>query len=199
MKGCSVYIVLTRPNTIISKIIHVVKQDQYTHASISLDKDLHSMYSFGREFVYVPFIGRFKREDIDEGLYKFHKNLPGLVMEIEVTKEQYNKAKDLLNTFIINSNLYKYNYQGLLDGLFKKPASYENRFLCSEFVYHILKDSEIADLNIPANLVRPQNLLAIKSNIIFEGNLKKFNNVSNSPIILKNDPKFVVMPKKAIQ
>jgi hypothetical protein len=167
------YVVLTRTNTVISRLIQLFKNDEYTHAAISLDKELNYMYGFSRRKTYNPFIGRFKKEDINEGLYKFCDTLPGAIIEIEVSKEQYERAKALLDHFISNSSLYKYNYMGLLHSLFNKSAFYNDRFLCSEFVYHILNESGIIDFNISRNLVRPQSLLNIEGRIIYKGNLRK--------------------------
>jgi len=171
-KRC-LYIVLTRPNTIISKLIRIFKKDKYTHAAISFDLGMENMYSFARKYTYFPFIGVFKHESVNKGLYNIHKVLPGLIMEVEVSQEQYEKVQELLTSFITNSHRYKYNYKGLLYSLFNKEACIVNRFLCSEFVYYLLKQSQIADLKIARNLVRPQNLLNIRNRIIFKGNLKE--------------------------
>ena len=168
-----IYVVLVRTTTIISRLIQFAKSDEYTHAAISFDIKLDSMYSFSRKHTYYPFIGRFQHEELNKGVYGTHKILPGMIMEIEVTKEQHEKAKELLNQFVSNSNYYKYNYIGLLYSLINKPIHYDNRFLCSEFVYHILNESGIADLNIPRNLVRPQNLLRLDSKCVYKGNLKE--------------------------
>lgn len=46
-----IYIVLTRTNTLISRIIRLFMNDEYTHAAIALDKELNNMYSFGRKYV----------------------------------------------------------------------------------------------------------------------------------------------------
>jgi hypothetical protein len=172
MEKYFLYIVLTRTNTVISRFVQLVKKDEYTHAAISLDEELNYMYSFGRKYTYYPFIGRFKREDINKGLYKFNKNLPIVIMELEVTKQQYEDAKGLLDQFISHSNQYKYNYKGLLHSLLNKSVCYDNRFLCSEFVYYILKESGIIDLKISRNLVRPQNLLNLNGKIVYEGSIK---------------------------
>ncbi len=172
MEKYSLYVVLTRTNTVISKVVQLVKKDEYTHAAISLDEELNYMYSFGRKYSYYPFIGRFKQEDINKGLYKIHRNLPIIIMEVEVSKQQYENAKQLLDHFISNSNQYKYNYWGLLHSLMNKSAFYDNRFLCSEFVYYILKESGIIDLKIPRNLVRPQSLLNLEGRIIYQGSIK---------------------------
>lgn len=127
---------------------------------------------FGRKYTYNPFIGRFRKEDIDEGVFKLCDRLPGAIVELEVSQQQYERTKAILNTFISNTYLYKYNYMGLIHGLLNKPALSENRFLCSEFVYHILEESNIIDLNISRNLVRPQNFLYIGGKVIYQGDLK---------------------------
>ena len=171
MENQSLYIVLTRTNTIISQLIHVLKNDEYTHAAIALDRELEHMYSFGRRYALNPFIGSFKQEEINKGVYKIYKHVPCLVIEVQVTALQYNKARALIDDFILNSCLYKYNYMGLLHGLFQRSVCYDHRFLCSEFVYHVLKESGIIDFGKSRNLVRPQNLLSIKGRIVYQGNL----------------------------
>lgn len=172
MEKYHVYIVLTRTSTLISQVIHFLKNDDYTHAAISLDKKLKVMYSFARKEPYNPLIGGFMQEGLDKGVYRLHRKLPGIVLEVEVTGEQYKKAESLLEHFVAHRDLYGYNYLGLLHSLNRTAVSYNNRFLCSEFVYYILKESGIADLHKPRNLVRPQNLLALESRVVFEGNLK---------------------------
>jgi hypothetical protein len=156
-----------------SKLIHIYTKDEYTHAAISLDKELEHMYGFSRKNTYNPFIGGFRKEDINEGVYRFSRSLPGAIIEVEVTEQQYKKAKELLEHFISNRDFYKYNYRGLIHNLLNKEACSEDRFLCSEFVYHILKESSVVDLNISRNLVRPQSLLNIEGKIIYKGNLKE--------------------------
>jgi len=175
MEKYYLYIVLTRVNTVISRLIRMFKKDEFTHAAISLDKKLEYMYSFGRKYTRNPFIGRFVKEDINSGAYKFGKILYGAIIEIEVTKEQYDLVKAHLDYFIANSKLYKYNYRGLLYNLLNRAAYHEHRFLCSEFVYHIVKESGIIDYGKPRNLVRPQDLLNINGNIIFRGNLREYS------------------------
>src|SRR5690606_10359474 len=145
----SVYVVLTRTNTVISRLIHYLTKDEYTHAALSLDKELKYMYSFGRKWTYNPFVGGFKHEYIDQGAYKFSKKLPGVIIELKVPEEKYYKMRKILSQFINNSEVYKYNYLGLIHNLIKKESKYDNRFLCSEFVYYVLNKSHIIDFNKP--------------------------------------------------
>lgn len=172
MENKSIYIVLTRTNTVLSRFIGFIKNDEYTHASISLDKNLGRMYSFGRKYANNPFVGRFVKESLNEGVFGLQSRLKGLVLEIEVTCEQYGHITKLLNKFISNSNSYKYNYFGLINSLLNIESCRDDRFLCSEFVYYILNESGAAELNKTRNLVSPQDLLNLDGRIVFKGNLK---------------------------
>lgn len=181
MEKFHLYIVLTRTNTLMSKLIFFFTNDEFTHAAISLDKELNDMYSFGRRNTYNPLVGRFRKEDLKEGVYEFCDTIPGVITEIEVSKQQYEKVKKLLDHFISNSELYKYNYKGLIHNLLQKPICTENRFLCSEFVYYILKEGGVADLKMSRNLVRPQTLMEIEGRMIYKGNLKEIELFDNKP------------------
>ena len=54
-----VYVFLTRTGTKIANIIVMVTGDRFAHASISLDRELTQMYSFGRRRVTNPLYGGF--------------------------------------------------------------------------------------------------------------------------------------------
>ncbi len=179
MEKKQLYIVLVRTDTVISRLIQFAKKDEYTHAAISLDENLDCMYSFGRKYTFFPFVGRFKHETIDKGVYRFHKTLPGIVLEVEVPDKQYQKVQSLLRQFILKDDIPKYNYLGLVFGLFNMAVCCQDRFTCSEFVYYVLKESGILDLEVPRNLVRPQNLLDIESKVVYEGNLKEYRPYNN--------------------
>lgn len=172
MENKRIYIVLTRTNTILSRLIGIIKNDEYTHASISLNKNLETMYSFGRKNKFNPFVGRFVKENLDEGIFGLQKKLKGLVLELKVTPEKYEKIEELLSEFIINSNYYKYNYLGLIYSLLNIEAYSIDSFLCSEFVYYILNECGVANLNKPRNLVRPVDLLKLNGQVVFKGYLK---------------------------
>ena len=173
MEKYYLYITLTRTNTVLSNLIRIFKNDEYTHAAISLDKNLTHMYSFGRIKTYNPFIGGFKKENLNEGVYRLCNTLPGVIIEVEVSRQQYEAAKVILNHFISNGHLYKYNYMGLLHSLLNRPVYSNYSFLCSEFVYYVLRESGVADLNLSGNMVRPQSLLNIEGRMILKGNLKE--------------------------
>jgi len=72
-KTKKIYIVLTYTGTILSKVIRVYTRAEYCHVSLSLDKRLRKMYSFGRLNPYNPFIGGFVHEGINVGTFKRFK------------------------------------------------------------------------------------------------------------------------------
>jgi hypothetical protein len=133
----SVYVVLSRSQTALSRTIHMLKGHQYTHAALSLDRSMQYMFSFGRRRASNPFIGCFRRERLDDGIYKFCSNLPGVILEIPVTPVQYRNISGQIGTFLLNSHIYSYNYLGLAGNLFNKKHQDNTRFFCSEFVYHV--------------------------------------------------------------
>ncbi len=134
------------------------------------------MYSFGRKYALIPLVGRLGTESIDKGIFKKHAHLPGVVIEVNVTKWQYDRAKSMLDDFIENSAKYKYHYFGIVNHLLKREITYDDRFLCSDFVYYILNKIGILSFKMSRNLVRPQNIFwGLSHNVIFQGDLKEFN------------------------
>jgi hypothetical protein len=169
-----VYIVLIKSPTVPAKLMNLFKRNKYTHAALSLDEELQSMFSFGRHWTTYPCPCGFKQENFNEGIYGKFADLPGMVLELAVTEEQYEKAMEKLDDFLSRSKDYKYNYLGLLANFFRLDYKNKNRFFCSEFVYYVLYESGIFDLGTPRVFVSPQELLKVSKKVIYEGNLKTY-------------------------
>ena len=112
-KSKKIYIVLTYTGTFLSKIIKIYTRAEYCHVSISLDKKLKRMYSFGRISPYNPFIGGFVHEAIDKGTFKRFKKTKAEIYSIDVTSKQYNIIRNQINKMEKNKEEYKYNKLGL--------------------------------------------------------------------------------------
>lgn len=185
MDSKKIYVVLLRSTTVLSRLIHHIKGDEYTHAALAFDEELNYMFNFGRRRPGNPFIGCFKHERLDDGVYKKAPILPGIILGITVTPEQYARVLDLFEKFLLDSHMYSYNYLGLFGNLFQRNHRNDYRFFCSEFVYHILFESGICDLKKPRGLVRPQDLLHINGEIVYAGDLKHYNRNITSKNYLK--------------
>ena len=66
----NIYIMISQTGTNCSKIFQLFTRAPYNHASIALDEDLNSLYSFARQNLYIPLIAGFVKEDVNEGVYK---------------------------------------------------------------------------------------------------------------------------------
>ena len=169
----NIYLVLTYTGTILSKIIKCYTKEEYAHVSISLDEDLKQMYSFGRIFPYIAFIGGFVHERINKGTFKRFKNTQAKICAIEVTDEQYEKLKELIYKFRVNKKKYKFNTIGLMAVPLKKKVNRRNYFYCAEFVKYVLEEANII-VDLP-EIIRPQNFSEIENiKVCYSGSLKKY-------------------------
>lgn len=155
----SIYIVFSHSNSIISKIIKYFTNDKYSHVSISLDDTCEHMYSFGRKYLRIAFIGCFNIESIKKGLYKIHKDSNMAIYKLEVTEKQYNKIVEKIKD--IRNNSKGYNIIGLLLAQFRIRVN-RNKYYCSEFVYKILSNDEVNILSKDSEIFKPMELLNIK-------------------------------------
>lgn len=171
MEQKSIYIILTRTTTIVSRMIAHLSGDKYSHASLAFDKDLTSMYSFGRRNPNNPFSGGFCQENVNEGVFKKCKMLPYAIVELKVTCEQYEKINELIQEYIKSAAKYRYNYAGLFFAWTGNAYRYTYRKYCSEFVYDLLYQSGIL-CEEPPSVIHPQELMRF-GHVIVEGDWNK--------------------------
>jgi hypothetical protein len=145
--GKSLYIVLSHSGTRVSKFFSLTTGFIYSHVSISLDKELNQLYSFGRRNLYIPLISGFVREIKNQGVYKIHQNTPCMVFELPVSDEEYERAQEVITSFIEEKEKYKYNILGLPMLFFNIPYRREHHFTCSQFVACVLYKAGIIDIS----------------------------------------------------
>lgn len=170
-----IYIALMHTGTTLSNIIKLYTKDEFSHVSISLDRELTEMYSFGRLYAYNPFWGSFVHEELNKGIYKRFKKTKTQIYSLQVTDEQYEKIKNVILYFKNNKQKYRFNFIGLACVGINKKIKRKNKFYCAEFVKHIMKVSGISIKDLP-ELIRPEdfkNLPNIK--LEYDGLLKKYN------------------------
>ncbi|MCB7135739.1 hypothetical protein [Cellulosimicrobium marinum] len=170
----NIYLVLSKSRTVLSRTIALATRDDFTHASIALDPGLDLMFSFGRRRAANPFVGCFRRERFDEGLYRGMDTVPGAVIEIPVTAQQHEAVCARISEFLLDSHAYSYNATGLVSVLIGRGSEDDTRFFCSEFVYHVLHGAGVCDLGVARWQVRPQMLLDVPGDVVFRGDLKEY-------------------------
>lgn len=166
-----IYIVLSQTYTGVARTIKFFTHDKYSHVSISFNKKCDKMYSFGRKYMYFPFIGVFSIEDIRKGLFNENKKALVAIYEVDVNKYQYKMIKRAIKDIEINNN--GYNIIGLLLAEFKIKL-HRNKYYCSEFVYEVLSDNKVKILDKEKVLFRPEEIVQDSFNKIYEGSIRNY-------------------------
>lgn len=169
-----IYIVLTRPKTIVSDFIYLATRDKYTHSSLSLSPDLNMMYSFGRRFERLPLPGCFVCENFKSGIFARLRYVPGAIIRLDITPHEYEQLTLFLRSMLRNRHRYKYNYMGFVFFFFNIGRHTDYRYTCSEFVATALASSGIIKFENHLNLIKPFDLTSLPGKIVFEGDIKEY-------------------------
>lgn len=155
-----IYIMLTRSETILSRIVHLVTADSYTHASLAFEDDKFTFYSSSRKNGRTLFPAGPCCEHLSRGYFARHPQIPCKIYELEVDNEIYDRAKNMAREFTMNQNL-RFNIIGLLLCRFNIKFSRYNHFFCSQFVGDILNRSEAMALPKHPTLMRPADYMRL--------------------------------------
>lgn len=168
-----IYIVLTKTGTILSHLVRIIKGHKYTHVSISLDKELTRMYSFGRRSPYNPFSGTFVHEGINWGTFKRFKNTKCVILKLKISQEEYQKAEKIIDYFENNKGNLSFNILGLVRVIFNKRTIRKNKYYCAEFVKYVFDEAKIKN-NLPF-VVTPNDFFYLQNIYkVYEGYLKDY-------------------------
>ena len=187
-----IYLILTHTGTTLSTIIKCYTTDEFSHVSIALDKELNTMYSFGRLRPSNPFIGGFVHEGIDFGTFKRFKNTQSEIYSLEIADNKYEKIKEEIKKFESNKEKYKFNIIGLFAVSINKKIHYKDTFYCAEFVKYLFEKVKI-DNNLP-DIIRPQDFKKLKDiELVYSGKLKDYKkNELTDKITLIEEEKEVI-------
>lgn len=173
----TVYIVISQTGTALSRILKFVTGAKYNHASISLEPDLSTMYSFGRTNPYNPFHGGFVTESPNYGTFKRFSGTKVEVLSVAVSEGQYSNLKQTLEGMVKNKKRYHYNYLGLFLAGANIRYKQANSYYCSEFVKEMLIRGGIREARELADIVEPMHFLTLpNANHVYSGKLKDFAN-----------------------
>ena len=150
MKKRKIFILLTRFPDTGSKIIQAVTGFRYTHASIGLEEDLNTFYSFVVKGFIVEKIDRYVKPD--------RTPFPCRLYELEVPQRVYDRVKDIVRTFEIHKQDLAYSRMGVLMGLCHIPYKRRYKYFCSHFVAEVLRLSKAVHLTKDSALYFPGDL-----------------------------------------
>ena len=141
----TIYIVLTKTGTLLSKAIGMYTGKEMNHASIAFDEELFEMYSFGRRQLNNPLSGGFLREDAVRGLFE---TADCVIYRCKISHDQYLEMMKIVHYMYWNRDRYKYNFIGLFGVMMQREVRRERAYFCSQFVAMLLK---VGGLNVYQN------------------------------------------------
>jgi len=168
------YVLLSRSNTWFSSFIYHITPGEFTHAALSLDRDLKDLYSFGRYHPNLPLPAGFVSEDVHVGVYARCGDSICRVYRVAVSEAGYQRVVRILRYMRRNKRYYLYNLFGAALCVMKISRRRKARFFCSQFVAELLQRSGAVQLPKPATLMRPFDLAKLPElELIYEGALCK--------------------------
>lgn len=171
----SVFILLTNTGTLFTKLIQSYTRAPYNHASISFDRELSELYSFGRKNPNNPLNGGFVKEDIKTGTFSKYPDTTCVIYELKVSDREVEKMKRVLRIFIRQHKKFLYNILGVIGIAIKEPVEFSNSYFCSQFVAEILERSGIKLWNKLPALVTPDDFRKCdRLQLIYEGKLRDY-------------------------
>lgn len=156
-----IYILLTKSDTIVSRIIHLITADSYTHVSISFEEGLQPLYSSSRKNGRTMFPAGPCMEYFWGGYYERHPFIPCALYELQVKDEVYFLAKQEAQRIMNRSEKCHYNIIGLILCQLNIPFHRRWHFFCSQFVGEILYRSDALPLPKDTSLMRPSDYMEI--------------------------------------
>lgn len=151
LKDPYIYIVISNTGSAASELISVFTKKQYNHASLAFDYDLETIISYnGGENIYPPGLNH-------EMIEFFNKKDEAsiIVYKVEATENQKKLLIDKVKE--INKEGSAYNMMGLVLKSSHKP----NIMFCSQFVYKMLKDVDLAYFDKKDGKVKPTDLIEL--------------------------------------
>jgi hypothetical protein len=171
----SVFILLTNTGTLFTKVIQGYTRAPYNHASISFNRELSELYSFGRKNPNNPLNGGFVKEDLKTGTFSKYPNTTCVIYELQVSERDIAKMKRVLQAFIRKDKKYFYNILGVLGIALKEPIEFSNSYFCSQFVAEILQRSGVRLWDKLPALVTPDDFRqSERLQLIYEGKLNEY-------------------------
>ncbi len=168
-----IYLILTHTGSWLSNRIKTYTKKEYSHISISLDKQLNRMYSFGRRNAYNPLRGGFVQEYIDKGTFKRFYNTKCIIYVLNISEESFELLNKKIMDMYKEKEKYKFNFLGLCSVVFNKKIKRKKAFYCAEFVKYILKESKV-DLELP-EIVKPEDFRKVKGiKEVYKGYLRDY-------------------------
>lgn len=165
-----IYLLLTKFPDNGSKAISALTGCRYPHASIGLEENMNTFYSFVTKGFIVEEVTRYVKPD--------REPFPCQLYELEVSEQVYLRIKEVVGYFVEFKGIVHYTRLGVALSLFHIPYK-RNRFgyFCTQFVADVLQYGGAAKLKKKSNRYFSDDLKRLPGmKLNFQGNLKTMIN-----------------------
>ena len=153
----TIYILLTRSGTLLSKLVYAVTGASYTHASMAFDEELNCLYSSTRKNGYTMLPAGPSKEYLNKGVFRLRGDAPCALYALDVTDEAYVRARRRAEHMMARGELYRFNTLGLILCALHIRWQRRRHYFCSQFVSEVLQKSGALDLPKPSTLMHPSD------------------------------------------
>ena len=153
----TIYILLTRSGTLLSKLVYAVTGASYTHASMAFDEELNCLYSSTRKNGYTMFPAGPSKEFLNKGVFRLRGDAPCALYALEVSDEAYVRACRRAEHMMARGELYRFNTLGLILCALHIRWQRRRHYFCSQFVSEVLQKSGALELPKPSTLMHPSD------------------------------------------
>lgn len=168
----TVYVLVSRTDTFLARIIRFATAAKYNHTSICLSPDLDTFYSFARRRMYNPLIAGFIIEKPNAGILGRCGDMPCLLYALDVSDEAYASQTAVIDTCLEDYDLYRYNFLGVPLTMMGIPLERKHHYMCSQFVAFMLRLTGACTLPRPVSLMKPMHFTEIlELRLVYEGAL----------------------------
>lgn len=168
----NVYVLLTRSQTLLSRLIHAFTGDAYTHASIAYDDELRTLCSFARRNPHLPLPAGLVREDLFDGYFERNRYISCALLALKLDAQAHAEMRDAISGMLRRQRTYRYDLKGLLFCKLGIEHRRRGRYFCSMFVAEILQNCGAIDRAMEPSLMKPQDFLGISGfSCIYRGRL----------------------------
>ena len=142
-----VIILLTRYSDWISSFVYHIAGHGYTHASLGLEDEPETYYSFNYKGFCTETLEKHRCRGVENSMS----------CELEIPDEAYQNIRDSIAQFKARKADLRYTRLGVACCLLHLPIHWKNHYFCSQFVAELLQDSGAVELDRCATLYLPNH------------------------------------------
>lgn len=146
-----VSILLTKYSDWVSNLVYVLCGRGYTHASISLEENEDTYYSFNYLGFAVETLGKHRRRGVTKSK----------CFRVKISDQSYESIRQRIHDIELERSSYRYTRLGVLCCILHIPYHINRRYFCSQFVAELLENSGAMKLSRPSNYFLPNHFLSL--------------------------------------